>query len=227
MHRIALLLGLLTVPPRAEQDPDPVAAAIATLTELGARVQPLAMDSDAWTVNFSIGGKAAGDAALEPLAALQPLFELNLGFTKISDAGLKRLAGRKDLVRLYLHQTAVTDAGLGHLAKLESLEYLNLYGTKVTDTGILHLKELRRLRKLFLWQTAVTKEGAAALQEHLDEVVIDLGWTPPPKVPPEEEAPKTCCELAKAENRACDHPCCVAAAKAGKVCEKCNPPKPG
>ena len=38
-------------------------------------------------------------------------------------------------------------------------------------------------------------------------------------------ADKTCCEKAKAEGKECAHKCCVAAAKDGKVCEKCNPKK--
>jgi len=35
---------------------------------------------------------------------------------------------------------------------------------------------------------------------------------------------KTCCEKAKADGKACAHPCCVEAVKAGKTCEKCNKP---
>jgi len=34
---------------------------------------------------------------------------------------------------------------------------------------------------------------------------------------------ETCCEKAKAKGEECKHKCCVEAAKAGKVCEKCNP----
>ena len=44
-----------------------------------------------------------------------------------------------------------------------------------------------------------------------------------------ENAPKsdkqTCCQKAKAEKKECTHKCCVAAQRAGKVCEKCNPSK--
>jgi hypothetical protein len=36
---------------------------------------------------------------------------------------------------------------------------------------------------------------------------------------------ETCCEKAKAAGKTCTHPCCVAATKDGKVCEKCNPKK--
>ncbi len=40
-----------------------------------------------------------------------------------------------------------------------------------------------------------------------------------------EKGGKTCCEKAKAEGKTCTHKCCVAAHKAGKSCEKCNPNK--
>jgi hypothetical protein len=32
----------------------------------------------------------------------------------------------------------------------------------------------------------------------------------------------SCCAKALAAGTACTHPCCVEAAKAGKICEKCN-----
>jgi hypothetical protein len=32
----------------------------------------------------------------------------------------------------------------------------------------------------------------------------------------------SCCDKAKKAGKECKHPCCVAAAKDGKVCEKCN-----
>jgi len=35
----------------------------------------------------------------------------------------------------------------------------------------------------------------------------------------------TCCQEAAAKKAECTHKCCVAAHKAGKSCEKCNPNK--
>lgn len=32
----------------------------------------------------------------------------------------------------------------------------------------------------------------------------------------------SCCDKAAKKGEACKHPCCVAAEKDGKVCEKCN-----
>ncbi|MEW6158017.1 MAG: hypothetical protein AB1813_11325 [Verrucomicrobiota bacterium] len=36
---------------------------------------------------------------------------------------------------------------------------------------------------------------------------------------------ETCCQKAKKAGKACDHKCCVEAAKNKKSCEKCNPKK--
>ena len=33
---------------------------------------------------------------------------------------------------------------------------------------------------------------------------------------------QSCCQKAIADGKKCEHPCCVEAAKAGNVCEKCN-----
>ncbi|MEX2212718.1 MAG: hypothetical protein WD768_01235 [Phycisphaeraceae bacterium] len=33
----------------------------------------------------------------------------------------------------------------------------------------------------------------------------------------------SCCAKAAADGKACAHPCCVEATKAGGVCKKCNP----
>ena len=35
-------------------------------------------------------------------------------------------------------------------------------------------------------------------------------------------AEESCCQKAIAAGKACTHPCCVEAAKDGKVCDKCN-----
>jgi hypothetical protein len=40
-----------------------------------------------------------------------------------------------------------------------------------------------------------------------------------------KEEKKTCCQKAAAEGKACRKKCCIAAHKANKSCEKCNPNK--
>lgn len=45
------------------------------------------------------------------------------------------------------------------------------------------------------------------------------------KKEPAKEKKLTCCEKAAAEGKECTRKCCVAAHRAGRSCEKCNPGK--
>jgi len=198
---------------------------------LGGLAMPLDMKSPLVRVDYHLVGDTIAD---EQLATLPPLSAqltwLNLAGTKITDGGLAIVAGLPKLTRLHLERTGITDAGLAHLAGLSNLEYLNLYGTQVTDAGLAQLAPLANLKKIFLWQTAVTADGAAALQAALPNVKIDLGIDPA-SIPSTEVAKiipaamftaDSCCAKAAAENKVCDHPCCVEAQKANTVCTKCN-----
>ncbi len=46
-----------------------------------------------------------------------------------------------------------------------------------------------------------------------------------PAIAAEKKPKLTCCQEAAAKKEECKHKCCVAAHKAGKSCEKCNPNK--
>ncbi len=51
-------------------------------------------------------------------------------------------------------------------------------------------------------------------------------WLLAPTAWSADKTPKlTCCQEATAKKKECDHKCCVAAHKAGKSCQKCNPNK--
>ena len=215
----------------AKDTPPADAALLEAVAALGGLAMPLDMKTPLVRVDFHLVGDQIAD---EQLAALPPLANqltwLNLGGTKITDAGLASVAALPKLTRLHLERTAVTDAGMAQLAGLQHLEYLNLYGTKVTDAGLEPLKGLKKLKKIFLWQTEVTKDGTAALQVCLPKLAIDMGLDPasvaPTEVaiviPVEMFTPDSCCAKAAAENKVCDHPCCMEARKAGTVCTKCN-----
>jgi hypothetical protein len=125
------------------------------------------------------------------------------------------------LRRLDLHKTAVGDAGVAELKSLAKLEYLNLYGTKVGDAALKSVGELPALAKLYLWQTAVSEAAVAEFKKAHPKVAVNVGAPPPP------EPPKTCCEKAAAEKKACEHPCCKAAAEKGRTCFKCKPREGG
>ena len=46
-----------------------------------------------------------------------------------------------------------------------------------------------------------------------------------PSFAADKPAKLTCCQEAKAKGIECKHKCCIAAHKAGKSCQKCNPNK--
>lgn len=151
-------------------------AAMDAVRERGALALPVAADTMAVDVNFSLVGAGVTDTDLALCEGLEStMVWLNLSRTEITDRGLARLAKYPQLRRLNLSRTKVGDAGLQHLASLERLEYLNLYDTQVTDAGLRHLRGLANLRKLYLWQSKVTGAGAAQLREALPGVDIDLG----------------------------------------------------
>src|SRR5688572_17604247 len=93
---LPLLVSLLApIGTPSRQDPAPQderATARAALEAIGASVQPLAQDSDALVVNFTIHAPQATDADLVHLEKLGRVVELALGRTKITDAGLAHVA---------------------------------------------------------------------------------------------------------------------------------------
>jgi len=220
----------------AEGVPAPSDEALDALRKLGAVAMPLDMKSPLVSVNLQYLGDKATDETLAQLAPLaQQITWLNLAGTGITDAGLAQLAQLPNLTTLHLEKTGIADAGLVQIKDLEHLEYLNLYGTKVTDNGLDNLASMEHLKKLYLWNSQVTEEGAKKLNESLPDLAVNLGVQLAAAVAevPEPTATaadlsflfdaESCCAKAKAEGKACDHPCCVEAAGKGEVCIKCNP----
>jgi len=66
------------------------------------------------------------------------------------------------------------DEGLEEVGRLQSLVQVSIHSAPVTDDGIEYLKSLERLQRLELYGTNVSKEAAAALQEKLPNVDIDV-----------------------------------------------------
>src|SRR5262249_3195158 len=150
-------------------------------------------------VNFAVQGQKAGDAEIAPLKEAGKVVDLNLGSTMVSDAAMKVVASLSELRRLDVHLTAVSDAGVAELKGLSKLEYLNLYGTKVSAAGLRSAASPPTRPKLSPCQTAATDAGVAELQKALPKLVVNRG------APPPIEVPKTCCEKAAAEGKACEH----------------------
>ncbi len=103
-------------------------------------------------------------AALEKLAPLIKLREINLHNTSFNDADLVNLRGLPNLENLNLSSTKVTDAGLALLKTLPNLRILNLNETHVTDAGLQYLRSMTNLSDLSLYGTKVTDEGLAQLR---------------------------------------------------------------
>jgi hypothetical protein len=103
-------------------------------------------------------------AALESLAPLTRLRELNLHNTSINDADLVNLQGLHNLQNLNLSSTKITDAGLKVLQSLPGLSILNLNETHVTDGGLPYLHAMDNLTDLSLYGTKVSDEGLAQLR---------------------------------------------------------------
>jgi YHS domain-containing protein len=192
------MLALAASAGRAQEEALPTvpaadAAAVQKINQLGGGALPVAANTQALSVNFSLAGAKIDDAALESLKGVaDQVVWLNLGGTAVTDAGLKALAGLKNLRRLHLERTGTGDAGVEHLKGLADLQYLNLYGTKVTDAAVASLSGLKKLKSLYLWQTAVTEAGAETLKKALPGCYVNRGVDPPAKVVeiPKPEGPK-------------------------------------
>lgn len=182
MKTFALILSVLALAAAPVQDdglPKVAAAdakALEKLNQAGALAMPLAGNTNALGVNFSMAGTKITDTSLADLKAVaEQVVHLSLAGTAVTDAGLAQIAGLKNLQKLHLEKTGIGDAGLSHLKGLAELQYLNLYSSKVTDKGLAALAGLAKLKNLYVWQSAVTEAGAAELNKALPKLSINLG----------------------------------------------------
>jgi hypothetical protein len=104
--------------------------------------------------------------ALQSLAVLEHLEELDLSATEVDDSGIPYLAGLRRLRRLDLSGNQITDAAIDTLMQLPALEELNLYRTKITNAGLSRLPKMPALRDLDVRYTRVTAAGVASLQSN-------------------------------------------------------------
>jgi hypothetical protein len=99
------------------------------------------------------------DADLEYLRGLLLLQKVNLSSTKITDNGLAMLLTLPNLRTLNLNETRISDAGLQYLRAMPNLSDLSLFGTKVTDRGLAQLKDMKELRKLVIGGSREITDG--------------------------------------------------------------------
>lgn len=116
------------------------------------------------------------DEGMKHVGELKNLEKLNLWRVALTDEGVAHLAGLTNLKWLNLDNTQLSDAGLKHLAGMKKLEFLHIGSTAITDAGLEHLAGLESLKDLSVTRTAVTEQGAAALQEKLPNVKIQIKY---------------------------------------------------
>lgn len=116
--------------------------------------------------DINLHATAFNDADMVNLRGLPNLQNVNLSATKITDAGLASLQTLPNLRTLNLNETRVTDAGLQYLRGMASLTDLSLYGTKVSDAGVAQLRDLAPLNKLLLGgSNSITDRGLLAIRD--------------------------------------------------------------
>lgn len=164
------------LPPVTAEQAGAIAAAVAALRQKGAIVQPVAADTAALDVNFSLLRDKVSDADVALCRPLAPvLVWLNLSRTAVGDGVGEHLAALTELRRLHVANTKLGDPAFQAIGALSKLEYLNAYGTGLTDDGLLALGGLPRLQQVYAWQTKATTKGQKALAERQPLVRVDLG----------------------------------------------------
>jgi endonuclease YncB( thermonuclease family) len=116
------------------------------------------------------------DAALEHLAELTHLVELNVNWTKVTPAGVFK-ATRRMMRRLEIAGVSFGDEDMAKLESMPFLQVLTLRATRVTDKGLEHLKGLADLRSLSLMSTAVGDAGLKHLAHLTTLQDLDLDRT--------------------------------------------------
>lgn len=119
--------------------------------------------------NLQLNDQPLTGAGLRHLPALPLLSFLVLGGPTIRDDVMAPLADCQSLRHLLLHNTQVTDEGLSQIDGLANLELLHLQGGPFTDAGIAHLGRLKHLKKLSLFGSKLTDESLEHVS-HLDSL---------------------------------------------------------
>jgi hypothetical protein len=112
-----------------------------------------------------LGGAAADDATLAPLAQSKSIRRVKAAGSAVGDATVERLAEANRIELLDLTDvTALTPEGVAMLGRMTGLRNLKLSGSSVDDQSVQAIGNLTNLAALALQQTAVTDEGISSIR---------------------------------------------------------------
>lgn len=127
-------------------------------------------------VSFAADDKDLG-AALDSLAFISNLQELDLSETKVSDAELVHINKLTSLKVLNLDKTGISGEGLKNISALRDLQELSLIETKVNSGGLTYLRNLTNLKKLFLDSDQIDDSGLEHLSDLVNLELLSLSQT--------------------------------------------------
>jgi Leucine-rich repeat (LRR) protein len=109
---------------------------------------------------LDLTGQWLTDAEMAKVARHAELRKLTLAHTRVGDTGFEQLKPLRNVVELNCYYCEfLTEDGIAHVRGWKNLERLNLRGTKVTSKVFEHLGELTALRELDIGYTQIDDEG--------------------------------------------------------------------
>jgi hypothetical protein len=115
------------------------------------------------------------DKALEHIAGLTQLSELDLAFVPVTDQSIESLTQLKSLTKLYLYGTLISDEGLRRLPELPELEILYVgrdEGAEISDASLEILTARKSLKTLGIPGTRFSPEGIQKLRDELPNCTL-------------------------------------------------------
>jgi hypothetical protein len=115
------------------------------------------------------------DKALEHIAGLTQLSELDLAFVPVTDQSIESLTQLTSLTKLYLYGTLISDEGLRRLPELSELEVLYVgrdEGAEISDASLEILTARQSLKTLGIPGTRFSPEGIQKLRDELPNCTL-------------------------------------------------------
>lgn len=117
------------------------------------------------------------DKAMDDVAQIPSLVELDLRGTEVTDKGIAKLGALPLLESIWLSGKGITDESCKTLGKIKTLKLLQLDGTMIGDPGVEALKPLKHLKQLRLDRTRVTNKALGTIGGFTELNRLNLGRT--------------------------------------------------